>query len=524
MRSASPTTSSRSRETRALLAAIGVIALTTGGPLARPVEITILHTTDLHGHILPTTDYDGRAGVGGLSRCSTRIRELRGRHPNHLLLDCGDLYQGAAESYLTDGRLMIRALDGLRYDAWILGNHEFDWGLEKMRRLHDLAETPMLAANIVARPTRAHPFPRVEPFIVREFDGVKVAVVGLITPGVPTWSTPDLLGDALFERSVDALKRVMPAVRASEPDVLILATHQGYKRQGDDHANEINAIARAFPEFDAIIGGHSHQPIPEAWIGRNVLYTQAGYYGVWVGQLDLVYDTVERRITRKTARLHEITEAVPRDAELEARLGDDLGRAEAYLSRRIGAAAARIPWEPDAYGRSPVQALLARAIAAASGADMVLHGILDEEGLEAGALHMADLWRIVPYENRIALLHVTPAELLEILAENAAAKGAMSFMGLHGGRYGFTADADGGRKPGGLTLADGTTPHPRRRIALAVNSYVVASGGGRYKRLREIAERPESRLRLLDLDTRGVVLDYVQKHSPLDPERLMGAP
>ncbi|HMP75914.1 MAG TPA: bifunctional UDP-sugar hydrolase/5'-nucleotidase [Kiritimatiellia bacterium] len=525
MPSVSPTNSSRSPEPRlrpllACAVAFGLSVLSASG---RPVEITVLHTTDLHGHVLPTTDYTGRRDVGGILKCATLIRQIRARQPNALLVDCGDLYQGAPESYLTDGRIMIRALDWLKYDAWALGNHEFDWGLEKMGRLHDVSGTPMIAANITARAGRPHPFPRVRPYVVREVDGVKVVIVGLITPGVPTWSTPDLLGDSLFERSVIALKRIMPAVRAEEPDVLLLATHQGYKRQGDDHANEINAIVKAFPEFDAIIGGHSHQPIPEAWVDGRVLYTQAGYFGAWLGQLDLTYDTVARRVTRKSARLHDVDASVPRDAELEALLAADLKRAEAYLARPVGRAASLIPWKPDEFGNSPIQRLLARAIAAASGAEIVLHGVLDEQDLFEGELRMADIWRIVPYENRVAVLQVTPAELLEIVLENAGVRSAHSFMGLYGARYEWAAGGEG-RRPINLVVADGRPPHPRKRLALAVNSYAVASGGGRYKRLREIAERPETRMRILPIDTRTAVLEYVKKHSPLDALRLMEEP
>ncbi len=518
MPSAFPKISSRSHSVRRALFAL-LLAIAPVAAPARHVDLTILHTTDLHGCLLPTKDYEGRTNVGGLLRCATLIRQVRAEEPKALLIDCGDLYQGAPESFLTDGRIMMRALEALRYDAWIIGNHEFDWGLPAMTRLHDMAATPMLAANITARPKRPHPFPKMQPYLIREVDGVRVAIVGLITPGVPTWSTPDLLGDCLFERSAPALQRIMPRVRAESPDVLILATHQGFKVKGDDHANEINAIARAFPEFDAIIGGHSHEPVPEAWVDGRMLYTQAGYYGIWLGRLDLTYDTVARRVVRKSARLYDVDETVPRDAELENLFSADLRRAESYLNQKVGHANAPIRWQGDEFGRSPVQQIIARAIARASGAEIVLHGILSEEDLPEGELRMADVWRIVPYENRVAVLHLTPAELMEILEENAANRRPTSFMGIYGASYQWGVGPDGARRPDRLVLADGSLPQARKRYTVAVNSYVVASGGGRYRRLREIAERPESRMRMLDLDTRTAVIEYIRTHSPLDPEQ-----
>lgn len=501
---------------RALFASAVMLML--GGPVgARPVQITILHTTDIHGHLLPTADYDGQQDVGGLLRCATRIEAIRKETPNLLLLDCGDLFQGSVESYLTAGRATLQAMEFLRYDAWILGNHEFDWGLPKLLALHDATSLPMLAANIVGRPSRPQPLSRVQPFLVREFEGVRVAVVGLITPGVPSWSTPDLLGDALFEKSVPALQRVMPAVKAAQPDIIVLATHQGLRPYGDDHANEVNAIAQAFPEIDVIIGGHSHQPVERALAGGHTLFTQAGYYAIWLGQLDLTYDTVARRLVQKNTRLHRIGADVPLHTGLTAVVQQDLDRAREYLARPAGQAVRTIKHQVDALGHSPVQQLICRAVAQASGADLVLHGILDEEDLPAGPLTMADIWRIVPYENRVAVLSVTASELTEILNENLKRRGNIQFMGP----YGFTYEVEEG--PGGpratrIRLADGSTPHPRQRLKLCVNSYVVASGGQRFPRLREIAERPETRLQLLDLDTRTAVIDYVKAHQPLDPE------
>jgi 5'-nucleotidase len=487
--------------------------------LARPIDITVLHTTDIHGHLLPTTDYEGVRDVGGLLRCATRIDQLRSEKANVLLLDCGDLFQGSAESYLSDGRATIRAMEYLRYDAWILGNHEFDWGLPKLLALHDATSLPMVAANIVGLPQRPSPLQRVQPFVIREFEGVRVAVVGLITPGVPTWSTPDLLGDTLFERSVQSLKRVMPQVRAAQPDILLLATHQGLRPYGDDHANEVNAIAAAFPEIDAIIGGHSHQPVERALVGGHTLFTQAGYHAIWLGQLDLTYDTVARRLVQKRASLHRIGADVPMHTGLTAVVQQDLDRAETYLRRPVGRTTGPITHRADGLGRSPVQQLICRALAEATGADLVLHGLLDEEDLQEGEVLMSDIWRLVPYENRAAVLLVTAAELAEILTENLKRRGSTQFMGPY--RFSYAIEGTGGEsKAVQIRLADGSIPHPRQRLKIAVNSYVVASGGQRFPRLREIAERPETRLQLLNVDTRTAVIDYLDAHQPLSPADL----
>lgn len=493
---------------------LGLLLLAAVASWARPVQITVLYTTDIHGHLFPVTDYEGHREVGGLLRCATMIDQLRAGREHVLLVDSGDLIQGSAESYLSGGRATIRAMEFLGYDAWVLGNHEFDWGLDKLKRLHDATHLTMLGANIVARPGRTHPLERVQPFVIKEFDGVRVALVGLITPGVPTWSTPDLLGDTLFEKSMAALRRVMPVVKAEHPDLLLLATHQGYRLFGDDHANEINEVARAFPEFDAILGGHSHQPVAQALVGGHTLFTQAGYHAVWLGQLDITYDTVARRVIQKQAQLHRIGPEVPLHTGLTAVVEQDLDRARSYLEQPVGRAAESIEFKEDEWGRSDIQRLICRALAQATGAELVLHGLLDEELLVPGPITMSDIWRVVPYENRVAVLMVTPAELLDILNENLLRKGNIQFMGPYGFSY-EVEDHEGQLRAVRIRLADGTIPHPRQRLGLAVNSYVVASGGLRFPRLRAIAERPETRLRMLEVDTRSAVVEFVKANQPL---------
>ena len=507
----------RSGLTLARWLALVALAVTPAG--ARPVELTLLHTTDIHGHLLPTSDYEGNREVGGLLRCATRIEQVRAERDHVLLVDCGDLYQGSAESYLTDGRATLRAMEFLKYDACVLGNHEFDWGLPKLLSLHQSTALPMLAGNIVGRPSRASPLARVQPFLMREIEGVRVAIVGLITPGVPSWSTPDLLGDALFERSVPALKRIMPAVHAAEPDILVLALHQGLRPYGDDYANEVKGIAEAFPEFDVILGGHTHQMVERALVGGNTLYAQAGYYAIWLGQVDLTYDTVTRRVVQKRAQMHRLGTEVPMHTGLTAVVQQDLDRARDYLQGKAGHSDAVLRHAVDGLGQSPIQQLICRSLAEATGADLVLHGVLDEEDLPAGEIRVSDVWRIVPYENRSALLSVTPAELTEILDENLKRKGNIQFMGPFGFTYEIE-DQAGTPHAVRLRLADGSIPHPRQRLRVAVNSYVVASGGRRFPRLREIAERVETRLQLLDVDTRSAVLAYLAKHQPLHAEDL----
>ena len=479
---------------------------------AREIPLTILFTTDLHGHIWPTEDYEQQADLGGFLRCATRIDAIRAGQTNTLLIDVGDTFQGSPESFLTGGRLMIDGLNFMNYDAWVLGNHEIDWGPETLAGLHDRVEVPFLAANLYFAGSHSNWLPKIQPFVIREFDGVKVGIIGLTTPGIPRWSRPHLLNNALFKGSVDALREVIPAVKDAGADVIIVAGHQGYREAGDDFANEVQTTLSAFPEIDVYLGGHTHKPVEEMTI-NGALYSQAGYHGIWLGRVDLVYDTVSKTVVSRRGQLERMDASVPFHAGLTARWQSELEAAKIKLDRPIGSVTNHLTVTPDELGRSPMQEFISRAIAEASGADFVLHGSLGDISVPAGPLRYRDVWNIIPYENTVGLLSLTPAQIKEVIAENYARKITPMSLGPFGFSFTVNNDASPGEMIDNLRDASGEPLEARKRYRVAFNSYTLASGGNRYNNLRKLADQPASRLEMLPMDTRSVVVDYIERTS-----------
>ncbi len=483
------------------------------GAQAREVPLTILYTTDVHGHIL-ADESSSTGAAAGLLKCATLIQQVRDRERNVLLFDCGDLIQGSAESWLTQGGIMLRAVEWLGYDGWVFGNHDFDWGIKPLAALQDKARIPMLAANLDIKPGADNPLYKVKPFVFKDVDGVRVAVVGLTTPAISTWLRPEMLGDVRFRRSVDALSRIMPAVRAVRPDVLILLVHQGYQEPGDDAANEVQRIARSFPEFDLMLGGHLHRPQSQVLL-NGVLFSQAGYHGNWLGRADLVYDTVKKRVVTKNADVLPVDPTTKELEPLRALLKDDLDKTRLWLDEVIGSTELDLTASEKLPAQSPVQQLICAAMARAVNADIVLHGLLTDATISAGPIKRGDVWRIVPYENKIGIVELTLPELREILEENTELGGANHFSGVYGLSYELHPKAPRGHRIVNLAMADGTHPHARKRFRVATSSFVLASGGGRLPILRQIAEKPTSRLEMTGVDTRAAVMKYIQQKSPL---------
>lgn len=496
---------------------------------AREVPITILHTCDLHGNVLPTEDYDGNTNLGGVARCATVIQEVRRKEHNCLLVDAGDTIQGAAVGFLSDGQVMVRALNHLHYDAWVWGNHEFDWGLEKLAACAERADMPILNANVRVASTNVSPTSaagriasRLRPYVLREVDGVKVAIIGLNTPGVPHWSRPRLIEGLRFDDSVETLRTIVPVVRSAGAQVLVLVCHQGYREAGDDHANQINEIARNFPELDVIIGGHTHRNFPEFKVS-NVLYCQANYYGIHLGRVDLVFDTKKGRVTQRRSKTMLMDEHVAMDETMLKLLGGEIDRAQKVLSTVVGEATDDFSLRGAPRRETPIHNLIFEAVVAALQdrgvkVDVVMHGILDHRAtLARGSVTIGDVWKILPYENTIGMAQLTPNELREVLEEDANAYDNYAFRGVWGLRWTLNPDAAKGERTVALLRADGTALKAGQRLAVAFNSYDLASGGLRWKKLREFVDRPEAKLVEYDFQTRQAVIDYIRKRGTISP-------
>lgn len=521
------------RRSRFLRCALGLSLLlgAMGNLSAREVSITILHTTDLHGHIWPGDilypKEEVGSNIGGLARCATVIQRVRAETPNCLLLDDGDTIQGTAASFMSDGLMMVRAMNHLCYDAWVLGNHDFDWGREKLARCVETARVPVLAANLRCKAGAPKAVAdKVRPFVVKDVDGVRVAIIGLTTPGIPNWSRPRLIEGMEFERSVEALQRVLPELKLQKPDVIVLAAHQGHRSAPDDHANEVFSITSWFPELAAVIGGHTHRTVPELML-RDILYSQAGYWGGSLGRLDLTYDTSQRKLTRRKSRLIKMDASVPEDSGLLALAKPDLDAADRELAHGIGTATAEFSIAGGPARETPVHNLLCEAIfdrcrRAGHPAEIVIHGILNEHaGLKKGPVTVSDCWSLVPFENHIGVFEITPAQLREILEENAAHYSRDHFTGVYGMKLALRVTAPRGQRVVAIADRDGQPFAPDRRVRVAVNSFDLAGAGTRKARLRELAEAPEAKLVEMDYPVRQALIDFISAKKEISP-RLHG--
>ena len=486
------------------------------------VCISILHTTDLHGHILPTFDYDGTADRGGLARCATQIRRWRRQNPDSILIDVGDVYQGTDVSLRNKGELMIDLFNHLQYDAWVIGNHEFDWGIEPFTNALQKSAMPVLGANTWldgkpagSSPDSQHPFAQVQPFIIKEIAGIKVAIIGITTPGMSFWLPREFTVGIDFQHPVEPVRRAITKANSEGADAIVLTGHMGLKPRtgGDDFANTVTALTSEFPGAAVFIAGHTHQAISSRLTNR-VLFTQADHFGIHVGRVDLLFDRNSKKLLRREAMCELMDSRLDPDQVVLSRAGSQLRQSEASLAQPIGELTETLHARGRRGQPSEIEKLIGAAITETLAernimADAVMHGVFDENArLAAGLTTVNDIWNIIPYENLIVTATLSSDEIKSVMEEVYASREPRSLLGI-------AVRVEGGgpdRRISSMTFPDGRALERDKKYIIAVNSFDARSGGHHFMKLRALLERPESKCVLHPVQTRDAVIDYFRRH------------
>ncbi|PYK36187.1 MAG: hypothetical protein DME58_00175 [Verrucomicrobia bacterium] len=486
------------------------------------VCISILHTTDLHGHILPTFDYDGTADRGGLARCATQIRRWRRQNPDSILIDVGDVYQGTDVSLRNKGELMIDLFNHLQYDAWVIGNHEFDWGIEPFTNALQKSAMPVLGANTWvdgkpagSSPDSQHPFAQVQPFIIKEIAGIKVAIIGITTPGMSFWLPREFTVGIDFQHPVEPVRRAITKANSEGADAIVLTGHMGLKPRtgGDDFANTVTALTSEFPDAAVFIAGHTHQAISSRLTNR-VLFTQADHFGIHVGRVDLLFDRNSKKLLRREAMCELMDSRLDPDQVVLSRAGSQLRQSEASLAQPIGELTETLHARGRRGQPSEIEKLIGAAITETLAdrtiiVDAVMHGVFDENArLAAGLTTVKDIWNIIPYENLIVTATLSSDEIKTVMEEVYASHEPRSLLGIAVRVEGRGSD----RRINSMTFPDGRGLERDKRYVVALNSFDARSGGHHFMKLRALLERPESKCVLHPVQTRDAVIDYFRRH------------
>lgn len=505
-----------------VLSAVPTLASAATALNSDTVCISILHTTDIHGHILPTSDYDGNPDRGGLARCVTQIRRWQRQNRNSILIDVGDVYQGTEVSLRNKGELMIDLFNHLGYDAWVVGNHEFDWGIEPFHQALQRSTMPVLAANTILEGKSAgefadakHPLAKIHPFILKEIDGIKLAIIGITTPGMSFWLPREFTRGIDFRQPVEPVRRAIAKARSEGADAIVLTGHMGLKPRtgGDDFANSVTALTSEFPDVAVFIAGHTHQAIPSR-LTNGVLFTQTDHFGIHAGRVDLLFDRNSKKLLGREAICELMDNRVHLDDVVISRARSHLAESDAALAQPIGELAETLRARSRPGRPSDIERLIGAAIMEALGerdvaVDGVMHGVFDENAnLTAGPKTVNDIWNVIPYENFIVTAPLSSDEIKAVMGEVYASHERRNLLGFEVKTEGRGSNC----RITSMTLQDGCPLDRSKEYVIAFNSFDSRSAGHHFMRLRALLETPSVNCVMHPVQTRDALIDYLRRH------------
>jgi 5'-nucleotidase len=276
-----------------------LMAVLAAGPMLKyasaadgTTTITILHTNDTHSQIEPIPEGSRNAGMGGVARRATYVKRVRSENPNTLLLDAGDVFQGTPYFNFYKGEVEYKAMSAIGYDVVTLGNHDFDNGVDALTSALKYANFEVVSANynFDGSPLKAI----VKPYTMRTLSGIKIGLFGM---GI-NFEGLVLAKNHKGVTYSDPIERVAPIVerlRSQEKaDLVIGISHLGYKFETEPEKVSDLKVAKAVPEIDFIVGGHTHSFMKEPEIvkhpnGRQTILFQVGKSGINVGRVDFIF-------------------------------------------------------------------------------------------------------------------------------------------------------------------------------------------------------------------------------------------
>ncbi len=505
------------------------------------VTLTFLSTTDIHGHLVPWDYYGNKAVNPSLAKIATLVHQVRSTAPNALLLDCGDTIQGTPLAYYfakkdtTVPNPSIAVMNAMGYDAMAAGNHEFNFGLEVLRKARSEAHFPFLAANIRTTGAVAGGKSLFQPFIIKNVSGVRVAIVGFITPGVPRWEIPANYAGYTFEPIVEAAKRVIPEVRP-KADLVVAIVHSGLGRDPQtgqppamDQISGENAtweLAEQVPGIDLIFFGHTHQEVPEKFI-RGVLLSQPKNWGGSLARADVEMDrdaSGHWRVAAKHSETILVTDAVAPDPEI-MKIAEPYHEAtQKYLDTPIATSAvalngldARVVDHPLVDLIHTVQMEVGQADV--SMATMLFTGVR----IPAGPVTVREIAALYVYENTLYTVEMNGGQLRQLLEHAASLLPAWPFpegQPVHLPSYSIDS-AEGVsykidlRRPAGDRIVNltfrGKPLDPGQKLRVATNNYRY-TGGGRYEVYRGLPVVYRS-----PQEIRELLIEYLSRTKTIPP-------
>ena len=523
----------------------------------KTVKLRMIETTDVHGRFFPYDFIKQQSTGGSLARVSSYVDSLRTIYGDRLLLmDTGDMLQGQpVVTYYNYERTDVENIASsvsnyMRYDVRSMGNHDVETGHAVYDKWVKEMNCPMLGANIVSTATGK---PYFKPYVVFRRDGVKIAVIGLITPGVPSWLSEQLWSGLRFDDAVESARKWIAVVKKQEkPDMIVGLFHTGISDRSLTNGSVNDAtldIARTVPGFDVIFYGHDHATHYEEVVssdGSKTVIVNPANNAMRVADAEI-------EISKSGKKLNvSIVDVANRkvDEKYMATFTPQVDEVKKYVATEIGSFSTPMTSHDCYFGPSALVDFIHDVMLSTSGADVSFASPLSfDVTVKEGAATLSDMYKLYSYENDLCMMSLSGREIRQYLEKsydgwvttmtapgdhllkvNQRDASRDKFFGLATPFYNLDSAAGicyevDVTKPFGSrvsikSMADGSPFDESRTYKVAVNSYRAAGGGGL---LTDGAGIDKAQLegRLLwrgDYTLRDYIIKYVRQNSPIKPQ------
>lgn len=394
------------------------------------VKITIIGTTDLHANIYNYSYEDGKEVDNlGMAKVYSVVKKIREENPNTLLIDNGDTIQGTILSddlynfNLDLQHPVIDVMNFMGYDAMTLGNHEFNFGLDMVKKIQEEAEFPMLAANAKYKADASY---LAKPYVIKEIGGIKVGILGLTNPNIPRWDGPKVT-DLEFDKPAVAAEKHIKEMKEKGVDLIFIASHISVEEEYVGTGDGAMELVEKFPEVAGILSGHHH--VAENRKIGNTLIGAARNAGAQVVRFDFELTKKDNVWTIENSTVNVIdVNAYEASQELKEYAKEYHDKTLEFLKDVIGtvsedfAPPSEIPGIPEAQLRDTgVIDLINNVQLKATGADVAGAALFASgSNLRKGPVTYASIFEIYKYPNTLVGVEVTGAELKAYMEWSAA--------------------------------------------------------------------------------------------------------
>jgi 2',3'-cyclic-nucleotide 2'-phosphodiesterase/3'-nucleotidase len=540
------------------------------------ITIKIIETSDVHGAIFPynfVADKDSRNSLAQVHAYVEQQRAVDGQEV--ILVDNGDILQGDPAVYYYNYEkpevlhLYARVMNYMNYDVGTVGNHDIETGHPVYDKFTNELNFPWLAANAVNTETGK---PYFQPYFIINKSGVKIAVLGLITPGIPKWLPKKIWEGIEFEDMILTAKKWVPIIMEVEkPDLLIGLFHAGidytYDNQTAETPRNENAaqlVAEQVPGFDIVFVGHDHHEWNKTVKDKNgkevlILGPQSRAQGITEAVIDLSYDDKTQSWDKKITGEIISMKPIEPDEQFLKQFESEFKEIKDYVSRPIGIFTKTISAKESIFGNSAFVDLIHNIQLELTEADISITAPLSIYAeIDSGNVYVRDMFNLYRYENLLYTMELSGKEVKDFLefsyslwfnqmkSENdnmllfvrdeegrlvwsKRTKAAMlknryyNFDSAEGIEYVVRLDKPIGEKVVIVSMGDGSKFDEEKKYKVAINSYRGNGGGGH---LTEGVKIPQDKLaervvNSTEKDLRYYMMKWIEKQGTVNPNQIV---